>query len=84
MSRFGQYSARLIAAAVLTFGVSEAVQAAPSLRRAECTPNTNWCAESRGGRANCIACCENVPESICTTTLEDDELPPLTQGCVCA
>jgi hypothetical protein len=86
MSRFGQYSARLIAAAVLTFGVSEAVRAAPTFRQADCPAIGNWCAVSRGGALNCIACCQGAEASICTTTMEDDQFPGgiPDQGCVCA
>jgi hypothetical protein len=73
-----------VAIAILSFGVSEAVQASTIFREPDCPEFGNWCAELRGGDTNCDQCCGN-PASICTTTLEDDQLPlPYVQGCVCA
>jgi hypothetical protein len=73
----------LLTAGILLFGASEVLQAAPRLRQANCPQQGNWCATSRGGEQNCRDCCQSEA-SICTTTLEDDQLPGDVQGCICA
>jgi hypothetical protein len=63
-------------ALVLAFGGSEAL--AGTGGRAEDCSEGNWCAESRGGLANCIACCGTVEHTMCTSTEET-----MAQGCIC-
>ncbi len=82
-TRTGMASSLLMASALL-FGAFEAAQARGALRTADCPENGNWCATSRGGQANCDACCGTAPGiSFCAFTTEDPSSPPLPQGCIC-
>ncbi len=76
---------RLVAlAGALLFGGVQAAQGGVPFRKADCPPNnSNWCATSRGGLANCIACCNGATNSVCSFFDEDSPTPPFSQGCIC-